>query len=394
MEAVAEKAKQTLWNKNFILILIANWMLCTSFSMVNPCFSLYAQSQGISTDVAGAIIGIATIISMFMRPVSGNLADKKNKKYVVSAALLISALAAFLYNFAYGATPLMFVRIIQGIGFGIYTTLSSTIVFDSVPSGRMAEGIGIFGLGAVFAMAIGPYMGLALVKSGSFHTLFITAGFLTVISLILTLNMDAAMFIVKQRSKVPITKKYIMDSLIEAKAIPAAIIAIMISMTYNSIISFVSLYAEYRGIVNIGIFFTVYAGVLLISRPLSGRISDQKGASYVLIPGLISMLLSTLILYFAAQLNLFLLAAVFFGIGFGCSLPTTQAMAAKNVPANRRGSAMSTFYIGADFGLAAGGALAGFLAKAVGYENMYLSLSLPTFIGFLIFILFLRKRIS
>ena len=54
-------------------------------------------------------------------------------------------------------------------------------------------------------------------------------------------------------------------------------------MTYGAIVSFLVLYSAERGIANIGIFFTIYAIALAISRPFAGRIVDKIGFNIVVI---------------------------------------------------------------------------------------------------------------
>jgi len=53
---------------------------------------------------------------------------------------------------------------------------------------------------------------------------------------------------------------------------------LIVVLTYGSIISFLPLLA-YRNNVNPGIFFSVYAILLIVSRPLGGKIADVAGRS-------------------------------------------------------------------------------------------------------------------
>lgn len=47
-----------------------------------------------------------------------------------------------------------------------------------------------------------------------------------------------------------------------------------LTFTFGSIISFLPLYAYSQGIKSIGVFFSVYAVVILITRPLVGKAVD------------------------------------------------------------------------------------------------------------------------
>jgi len=65
-------------------------------------------------------------------------------------------------------------------------------------------------------------------------------------------------------------------------------------------------------------------------------------------------------------------AGVLLGFGFGCLLPTMQAILINQVPATRVGVATSTFFLLLDTGSGLGPVLLGVLAGATGYANMFL----------------------
>ena len=75
-----------------------------------------------------------------------------------------------------------------------------------------------------------------------------------------------------------------------------------------------------------------------------------------------------------------LLAAFLHAIGLAACFATLQTMAIVGVPANRRGTAVSTFFIGFDGGIGLGSIFAGLIAQCLGYGNMFLVFTiLPTF---------------
>jgi MFS family permease len=56
------------------------------------------------------------------------------------------------------------------------------------------------------------------------------------------------------------------------------------SFGYGGITSFVALYADANGVVPKSIFFTAFALAILVTRPLSGRLSDRIGHRRVFLP--------------------------------------------------------------------------------------------------------------
>lgn len=141
-----------------------------------------------------------------------------------------------------------------------------------------------------------------------------------------------------------------------------------------------------KGIENIGLFFTVYALSLMISRPYFGKLSDRKGYSAAVLPGIIAVLVTMFLLYFANSLGAFLVAGFIYGIGFGATQPVLQAMAVRNVPPQRRGSSNATFFVGFDLGIGVGSILWGIIAELVGFQTIYLLAMIPAVIGLLVFL--------
>src|SRR5690625_3498334 len=71
----------------------------------------------------------------------------------------------------------------------------------------------------------------------------------------------------------------------------------------------------------------------------------------------------------------FLLGAVFIGLGYGNFQSCSQALAIKLTPLNRMGLANSTYFIFLDIALGLGPLVLGLLISIIGFRGMYLSLA-------------------
>lgn len=67
----------------------------------------------------------------------------------------------------------------------------------------------------------------------------------------------------------------------------------------------------------------------------------------------------------------------------GMAMVSLQALAVKNISFEDRGSAISTFLFGFDFGMAFGSALAGFAVNLMGYKNMYILMAIIPLVAIL-----------
>lgn len=166
-----------------------------------------------------------------------------------------------------------------------------------------------------------------------------------------------------------------------------------IKLTYGGIVSFLPSYAAYRGVENIGIFFTVYALVLLFGRPIIGRLSDRYGPRKFLVPGILLIASALLLLVEASTLPMFLLVGVVYGLGFGTVQPILNALVISSSPPERRGAANATFAMAMDLGIGLGAVTLGFLAQKMGYEYMYGLSAIFALLALVMYFVLLRKKL-
>ena len=83
----------TIWNRNYVMILIFGFLSGTAGQMVGPLLSRYSMSLGASLEFAASLVGLISGVSFFARPFAGGLIDMLNRKYVMMVSLLFYLLA-------------------------------------------------------------------------------------------------------------------------------------------------------------------------------------------------------------------------------------------------------------------------------------------------------------
>lgn len=372
----AIKIEERLWTKDFILITLISLFAFLSFQMLLPTLPVYAKDLGGSDTHAGLVIGIFTFSAVLIRPFTGYALDAYGRKGLFFIGLLIFGLSVFSYSLVPSLLMLLLVRFIHGFGWGLTSTSASTVAADIIPKSRMGEGMGYYGLAGTLSMAIAPALGLFIISKFDFKILFLLATCMIVIAILLA-------FSVKYHN-VSMTRRPF--SLIEKAALRPTIVIFFLTMTYGAIVSFLALYSAQLGITNIGLFFTVYALSLAVSRPFAGRMSDKIGFNVVVIPGIFFIMLAMYILYNAVNIQWFLLAGIIYGIGFGAAQPSLQALAIVSTPPERRGGANATFFTGFDLGIGISSIMWGVIAEAIGYSLMYLCAIIPALAGLVFYL--------
>jgi len=379
-----------LWTKQFVLIILLNLFLFFGFQMMMPTFPLFVESLGANESLIGLISGAFTLTTLFARPFSGVALDRIGRKQVLFVGLGIFLVATFAYSYLPALLIVFAFRMIHGLGWGFAGTATNTIASEELPKPRFAEGMGYFSLSTSLAMAVAPAAGLFLMSASNFSTVTYIAGGLVIVGIILT-------FFLKTPPKacdaeIKAEEKPQKTSLYEKTAIRPAFIMFFATLTYGTIVSFISIYAQQEGVKSIGLFFTVYAVTLLFSRPLAGKLIDRKGYDYALIPGMLFLMVGIFFISIAHTLTVFLIAGFFYGIGFGATHPSLQAMATRTVAKNRLGAANATFFTGFDLGMGIGAMVFGKIASMVGYSHMYLISMFCALIGLIVYLVFVRKH--
>lgn len=333
---------------------------------VLPVF-VVQQLHGAESQV-GLIMGAFAVSSVLCRPLSGRMVDLWSRKAGLSIGSLIYCIAPALYTRAASVPIMLGLRFFHGIGIAIYTTAGSVFVADLAPPARCGEAMGYYGMALNLAMAIGPALGVVLVDQIGFTGLFWLSASLALISLVLVQfihdPLRAHIYADQGRLERP--------ALFSRAALFPGFIAMCMTMTFGAVVSFLPLFVQHYQLGNAGLFFTVYSIVVVILRPLSGRLSDRFGRAAVIIPGMVFLAVSMTILAYASSVYSLLWAAVLQGVGFGAVHPSIMALVVDRSTAHDRGPALATLMMAFDIGVGLSAIGLGLVLERTNFTVMYL----------------------
>lgn len=376
-----------LWNKNFVLIIVINFLVFMNHLMILSTFPFYIEYLGGSEAVAGFAAALFSIIAVVCRPFIGWMLDNGKRKAILIIGLLGMALMPVGY-LVFATIYLAFVcRMLHGASLAFSNTSTSTIATDIIPKPRFAEGMGMFGLATALATAVAPALGLALMESMGFTMLFLFAAISIVIALILFLILKTPQVEVEQK---PLNLK----GLIDKDAIPASATALVFMLTYGALENFTAKFAAEQNLPSGGIFFAIMAVALLVTRLSAGKVTDQHGESVFAYTCNGAMLIAFLMMGLCPNIVTYLLSAVLAGFGFGGLEPALQSMAVAIAPPEKRGSANSTFLCAYDIGIGVGGGIAGVLISSLGYGKMFVVMAVFNVLSIVIYVLFGKNHPS
>lgn len=316
----------------------------------------------------GYILAAYTLSAMIIRPLTGYSLDAFGRKGIYLLSFFAFSVMLGFYTIAYSFIWLIALRFMHGFTWGAATTSSSTIVVDIVPSPRRGEGIGIYGLSFTLAMAIGPVIALAIMGEGNYQLMFLSSMLIALTGFLIVLLVKFPVY-----KKPEGSSRISLSKVIEPRALPMALIQLIFGLTYGGLMSFITLYAKEYNVGQAGIFFSVFAVGIAVTRLVSGRIFDRKGPSLLMLTGLLAGAAGFLLLGTMTVFPGFILAAILVGVCMGIVMPTLQAMANNVVEPQRRGAANATFITAFDIGIGGGSMLLGLLAEFTSLRSMYLA---------------------
>ncbi|WP_028399302.1 MFS transporter [Ectobacillus panaciterrae] len=373
--------KTKLWTKDFINVSGSSFFLFLTFYALLVTLPIYAlQSLHGRESEAGLIVTVFLISAIISRPLTGQWIQRFGKRPVLITSLLIFGAACAFYFIPNSMTGLLVLRFFHGIGFGMATTATGTIVADIIPDFRRGEGMGYYAMSMNLAMVIGPFLGLTIFRQWGIHMVFTISTCCALFALIMGLFIHLPK--IEQLKNKPAVKDAQLQSLFEISAIRISLTAALFGLVYASILSFVSIYAKEIGLAAAAsYFFVIYAFVLLLSRPFTGRWFDIYGANRIIYPAIVCFACGMFLLSAAKTAPSFLTAAALIGLGWGTLFPSFQTLAIQAAPPARRGLATATFLSIFDLGIGIGSFIVGLTVVKVGFSSLYFYCSILVLLG-------------
>jgi MFS family permease len=317
--------------------------------------------------VAGLFVGLLTYCSALSAPFTGALADRLGlRRTLVLCSLVILAVALGYALTARPATMLVLVAV-HGLFWSGLLTSAGAYAMSLMPAPRRAEGIGYWGMSTVLAVAIAPSLGLWIYQHGWVWVCLSCAA------------LNAVMAIIASRLPPPKLAAPAPDgaasapwhAALEWRVALASVTLFLLAFGYGGVTSFVAVYARERGVAPPGIYFTVLASAMLLTRPISGPIADRHGSASVLIPCILAASCGYALLAAGGTPASLYGSAVLVGLGFGSAYPAHAAFVLKSVDPARRAAALGGILAALDTGIGSGSISIGWLIAHRGYGTAF-----------------------
>ena len=331
-----------------------------------------------STFASGMFLGFLTYSSAFSAPLTGAIADRVGSRRV----LLVSSAALTVFSLVYAVLTdyriMLALSVVHGIFWSGLLSASAAYMTNLLPERRRAEGISYWGLSTVLAMAVAPTVGFWMYRRGWLWLCILCA----------LLNVTMGIIALRLHEQPPAHHPHDRPKgVLEWRVLAMSVTLFLYSFGYGGITSFAAMYADANGVTPRGIYLTMLAGVILVTRPAAGRLGDRFGYKRIFMPCLVLISLGLACLAFGGTRRWMILSAILFGTGFGTAYPVYVGYVMQHVSAARRGAAFGAILAAFDTGIGTGSTSMGWFVQHLGFRSAFgiaaalSALALPYFIA-------------
>lgn len=363
-----------------------------SKSPVLPNFADYLQTP--SGFWTGFTFVASTIPGILISLPAGSLSDILGRKRVLLVSSVIFASAPFLYLLIKVWWQLILVRFYHGFATGMFVPVAQALIAESFPTKR-GERISLFSSVTVVGRSIAPLLGGSILFATNpgllpehyqnFQSLYLAVGVAGLTAFVTALpflrgTKDEAKTQAKQKVSwenifrqwrtVARTRGVLLVGLVEASQY----------YTYGSVESFLVKYMLEVAMLNSflqGIVLAAQLSVVVLSKPLIGRLSDRMGRRTPIILGCLFSAVPLIAIPFYTEFSVLLILVLIYGLGFSMVTSVTPALVSDLVSIEVVGSAMGTMGTLMDVGQTLGPIICGLiLVTTFGYRGLFSSLTI------------------
>jgi EmrB/QacA subfamily drug resistance transporter len=163
-QAGAGAEAQPGWIVPVLILVIGQFMSVLDVTIVNVAIPSIQKDFGGSQEDVLWIATAYTLTLGVVVPLSGWLGDRLGLTTIYTWALVGFSIGSAACGLAWDLDILIGCRVLQAIPGGLLPVVSMSLLSHVVPKEKMGAAMGVFGLGIIFAPAVGPVLGGYLVQ--------------------------------------------------------------------------------------------------------------------------------------------------------------------------------------------------------------------------------------
>jgi len=155
-----------------IVVIVGTFMAVLSSSIINVALTKMMTVFGVALDDIKWVMTAYTLTLGAIIPLTGYLQDVFGAKKVYTFALAIFTIGSGLCGFAWSNSSMIAFRVFQAIGGGMMQPVGMTIIYSVFPRKKIGLALGVYGIAAMAAPAIGPTLGGMIIEKLDWRLIF------------------------------------------------------------------------------------------------------------------------------------------------------------------------------------------------------------------------------
>jgi MFS family permease len=322
-------APRGLLGFEFVGVCAVNFLAFCNVTVFYDLFG-HLQALGIPAELRGVVIGAYSLTAMVLYAVASPLVSVRNAPRVMLVGIAILGASNVAYLFVHSFWGLLSLRTVSGAGQFCLGSGAATLLVSVIPPGKSGQAFGVYSSGILVAYAAVPALmdALAPIIPTPPHGYAAAA-----------LSLLPAWWIVRRigRSLQQQRPRWSSAPLRLARAevradlsqLPVALlIALNVSYfaNWSSLFFLFKGFAREEGLPNVGTFFLVQTGLMIVMRVGAGRIFDRVGKAWLVAASFV--LVASGHLAFARLPGAWAVPwiGVVFGLGMGAGYPALNGL--------------------------------------------------------------------
>jgi len=371
------------------VIAVIAFLVAVGFGIVGPAIPVFADSFGVSTFAASAVISVFAFMRFASSPLAGWLVDRIGERVILTSGLVIVAVSSGLAGLAGSYTELLVLRGIGGVGSSMFTVSAFSALLRIVSPELRGRAASVFSGGFLLGGLSGPAVG-GIILSVSYRLPFLAYAVsllaaAVVSGLLLSRRrldaLEQADRVASGAAATEPTGTTGLRAVLGGLRDPAyrAAVAANFSSGYSafglraSLMPLFVILALAASPVIIGIGFLVASLTQAAALLPAGRLTDLRGRRPAMLIGGGLMVVSLGLLAVWETIPVFLLSMALFGVGVAYLAAAPAAVVGDVLGGRKGGPLVATYQMASDLGAIVGPLVAGALTDAVGFPLAFAS---------------------
>lgn len=336
---------------------------------------VFAQSFGATYFDLG-LIGTVSALATAITPIlAGHLADRTNRVWVFSFSLIVNAIATFVLIFSRSVIDIVVLRLIGGLGLGIFWPMGEALASDFAPQDKRVREMGRYSIAMALGVLAGPSVGGFVAQILGYHNLFIISSAVIGVSLLQSILWVLPAYS-KKNQNTPQSQRSVGNMHIVRDILPMYMMLICYGVVWGLLTSIFPGYANSIGInaALIGFLFSAFGMTRIFSLATVHRYL-KFGEKRMLVAASSTIFVGILIIAGSPHFVTFLMGIMLIGGGVGVVFPITTNLISRQFPDEKRGAAMGSYETAVNTGETIGPYVAGVLASLMNITSSLMSMS-------------------